>query len=132
MSIVGRARALVGVRFRLHGRDPATGLDCVGVVAAALGRNDAPTGYAMRGGTAAGFAGMLQAAGLAPAGEAEAGDVLLIEAGPRQFHLGIWTGLGTVHADAGLRRVVETPGWPRWPVVGAWRQAGEGRDRFQP
>ena len=30
------AMALVGCRFRLHGRDPASGLDCVGVLHAAL------------------------------------------------------------------------------------------------
>jgi cell wall-associated NlpC family hydrolase len=30
------AETLVGSRFRLHGRDPETGLDCVGVVAAAM------------------------------------------------------------------------------------------------
>lgn len=118
-----RARKLVGARFRLHGRDPATGLDCVGVVAAALGRGDAPSGYAMRGGNADKLAAMIADAGLLRVDEARAGDVMLIEAGPAQFHLGVWTGVGLVHADAGLRRVVEAPGWPRWPVVGVWRAA---------
>lgn len=121
MAVVERARSLVGARFRLHGRAPESGLDCVGLVAAALGRSDAPSGYALRGGSAEGFVAMLDAAGLEAVERAEAGDVLLIEAGARQFHLGVWTGAGLVHADAGLRRVVETPGWPRWRVVGIWR-----------
>jgi hypothetical protein len=38
-----------------------------------------------------------------------------------QLHLGIWTGGGIVHADARLGRVVERPGMPPWPVIGAWR-----------
>ncbi len=36
-QVVAAARALVGVPFRLHGRD-RDGLDCVGVAALALGR----------------------------------------------------------------------------------------------
>ncbi|WP_218277309.1 hypothetical protein, partial [Pseudomonas sp. FW305-67] len=44
----------VGARFRLHGRDPATGLDCIGLAAHALqagGFNgEVPDGYALRGG----------------------------------------------------------------------------------
>jgi lipoprotein Spr len=122
VSVETAARELVGTRFRLHGRDPATGLDCVGVVGCALGRSgDAPTGYAMRGGSAGGFIAMLAAAGLVRVTAAEPGDVLLIEAGPRQYHLAIRTAAGFVHADAGLRRVVETPGMPRWPVAGIFR-----------
>ena len=37
MDVVARARGCVGARFRLHGRDPATGLDCVGLAAIAIG-----------------------------------------------------------------------------------------------
>ncbi|MBC7159085.1 MAG: peptidoglycan endopeptidase, partial [Porphyrobacter sp.] len=36
VALAEAALALVGVRFRLHGRDPTRGLDCVGVVVAAL------------------------------------------------------------------------------------------------
>ncbi len=56
--------------------------------------------------------------------EAEAGDVLLMAAGPGQVHLGIRTVGGFVHADAGLRRVVERPGMPPWPLIGVWRMGG--------
>ena len=51
------------------------------------------------------------------------GDVLLALAGPGQLHLAIWTGDGVIHADAMLRRVVERPGAPPWPVVSVWRKA---------
>ena len=35
-AIAAAARALVGVPFRLQGRDPVLGLDCVGLVGAAM------------------------------------------------------------------------------------------------
>jgi murein DD-endopeptidase / murein LD-carboxypeptidase len=118
---IRRARALVGTPFRLHGRDPASGLDCVGLIAIAIRREAlAPTGYALRGGTAAGWRVLLDAVASRRRGAARAGDILLMQAGPAQFHLGIWTGPGLIHSDARLRRVVETPGDPQWPVLGAW------------
>lgn len=118
-DVAHAARAAVGARFRLHGRDPATGLDCVGLAALACGL-DAPTGYALRGGDAEHVAAWLDAV-LVRADEAAAGDLLLMRTGPGQLHLGIRTDGGFVHADAGLRRVVERPGAPPWPVLGAWR-----------
>lgn len=110
---------MVGARFRLHGRDPASGLDCVGLAALAFGR-DAPTGYALRGGDAEAVAASLDAM-LVRADGAAAGDLLLLRTGPGQLHLAIRTEGGFVHADAGLRRVVERPGAPPWPV----RQTGD-------
>lgn len=121
MSAVARARALVGTRFRLHGRG-ANGVDCVGLAAAALGEA-APTGYALRCGARERVAGLLDAQ-LVRAEVWAAGDILLMTTGPGQLHLGVWTGEGLVHADAGLRRVVERPGAPPWPVLGAWRKEG--------
>ena len=91
------ARALVGVRFRLHGRGATHGLDCVGLVAAATGRA-APTGKGGRSGDEAREAA--------------------------QLHLAIRVSDGIVHADAGLRRVAWRPGAPPWPVLGYWK--GEG------
>jgi cell wall-associated NlpC family hydrolase len=123
-AIIARARALIGVRFRPQGRKPAAGLDCVGLVAAALGA-PAPADYRPHGATAARIAAELRKAGLAPADAMTAGDVVAMRTGPRQVHLGIWTGAGLIHADAGLRRVVERPGAPAWPIIGIWR-AGEG------
>ena len=53
--------------------------------------------------------------------DARAGDVLLVEAGPGQHHFLVLVEEGFVHADAGLGRVVETPGAVPWPVIAAWR-----------
>ena len=120
-DVVAAARALAGARFRLHGRDPAGGLDCVGVIACALGETGVPSGYALRGGDPRTIAAMLDAR-LRRVGSAAPGDVLLFDVGAGQLHLGIATGTGVVHADAALRRVVERPGAPGWPVIGIWRQ----------
>ncbi|WP_294395363.1 peptidoglycan endopeptidase [uncultured Sphingomonas sp.] len=122
-EIVARARACVGARFRPHGRDPAFGLDCVGVAAVAF-RRDVPTGYPLRGGHAGGIAGIIDRMGLIRvAGASQAGDLLLLRVGHAQFHLAVRTGEGFVHADAGLRRVVETPGEPVGDMVACWREA---------
>ena len=124
------AAALVGARFRLHGRDPATGLDCVGVVAAATGEA-VPTGYALRGGDPVRI-GALMDARLRRASGRRAGDVLLFAVGAGQLHLAVASAGGFVHADAGLGRVVERSGVAPWVLLGAWRddagriEAGRG------
>lgn len=125
-EVVARARGVLGVRFRLHGRDPATGLDCVGLVAWAYGRSDVPTGYRLRSGSAGEYAAMLAAAGLVNVAAMRPGDVLLCVSGPGQFHLGIASDAGTIHADAGLGRVVERPGPAPWPVMSRWRLREDG------
>lgn len=119
---VARARALIGTSFCLHGRNPARGLDCVGlIVCACPAIRHPPQGYALRGGSAAGFAAMFCANGMVQrAGEPRPGDVLLLQPSVAQFHLGIWSGESLIHADAVLRRVVETPGVPQWPLVSGW------------
>ena len=38
-QVVARARSLIGTRFRSQGRVPGVGLDCVGTVAIATGRD---------------------------------------------------------------------------------------------
>lgn len=120
---VAAARAVVGVRFRLHGRS-AEGLDCVGLAALALraegfeGR--VPGGYALRSGDAVRVRGAIEALGLVPAAEPRPGDLLLFKAGPGQLHFAIQAEAGIIHADAMLRRVVERPELP-WPVIGRWR-----------
>jgi len=121
------AEALAGTPFRLHGRDPARGLDCVGLLAAALaacGRPaPLPNGYAMRN---------LGAAPLQPdpgelgfdgaKGRIAPGDVLLLHAGPGQLHIVIAaTGNRFVHAHAGLGKVVVQPGPPPGEVLQHWR-----------
>ena len=120
MSVVADAALrAVGTRFRLHGRG-ADGLDCVGLVALALRAGgylgEVPSGYSLRGGDR----GLLDRV-LVRVVDPAPGDVLLMAAGPGQVHLGIRTVGGFVHADAGLRRVVERPGMPPWPLIGVWR-----------
>lgn len=121
-EIEAAARALVGSRYRLHGRHVESGLDCVGVVARATGLA-APTGYALRGGDPERVAAVLDRAGLSRAAWPQAGDILLMRVGPGQLHLGVRTSDGLVHADAGLRRVVERPGAPEWEILGIWRRS---------
>jgi len=121
--VAAAAREAVGTPFRLQGRDPSAGLDCVGVVALALraGGHEGPipSGYDLRCGDAARYRSCW--AGMSGADGRRTGDVLLCLAGPRQLHLAIRTAAGFVHADAGLRRVVERPGELPWPLVMAWR-----------
>ena len=123
------ALALVGAPFRLHGRDVASGLDCIGVIAAALRGagwvGEVPSGYALRGGDPAAVIARFDAV-LARGDGRAAGDVLLFRVGPGQIHGAVRTGAGIVHADAGLRRVVARPGVPDWPRLGAWRYEGRG------
>lgn len=116
-----RAQQLIGVPFRLHGRDPATGLDCIGLVACAVGGAVVPTGYRLRQGAPDVIIEGLNAA-LVRVAAARVGDVLLLQGGVAQFHLAVMTTQGFVHACALLRRVLETPGLPTWPVIGAWRK----------
>lgn len=120
VRVVARARDLVGTPFRLHGRDPL-GLDCVGLVALAWRRSVIPTGYALRTRDPAVIEQPLRTMRFRRRRKSRAGDILILNAGPAQLHLGIWTGDGLIHADAALRRVVETPGLPRWPIISIWR-----------
>jgi hypothetical protein len=50
---------------------------------------------------------------------------LLLAPSDDQVHFAILTANGFVHAHAGLRRVVETPGKPEWPLIGAFRRPGK-------
>jgi len=122
---------LLGVPFRLHGRAPETGLDCVGVVAACLFaagyRFETPTDYRLRGD----FEGRAQAffadARFQNVGDGYwvAGDILLHRPGPRQIHLAVLTQGGAVHAHIGLGRVVLTPLPLYYDKIAQWRFQGD-------
>ena len=115
---LARARAVIEVPFRLHGRAPDRGFDCVGLVAYAW-RVDVPTGYAMRGTPRDRIERVLADLGFESA-DALPGAVALIAAGPGQLHLGVATGTGVIHADAAARCVVERAAPLPWPILAAW------------
>ena len=117
---VSAARALVGARFRPHGRDPKGGLDCVGVAGRVYGV-PVPSGYALRGGDVGRVIAAIEFTGFRRVNGRASGDLLLMAMGAAQLHLAIWTGTGMVHAHAGLRRVVETPGEPPAPPIAVFR-----------
>jgi murein DD-endopeptidase / murein LD-carboxypeptidase len=123
---IERARSALGVPFRLHGRALESGLDCVGLIAWAYGRlNDVPNGYAMRNTRCDHWLTMIDRFATRrnvgrPCEKPNRGDVVFLHAGPAQYHLGLWTGASLIHADAHLRRVVETPGTLAWPVIATW------------
>jgi len=127
--IVARARALVGTRYRPQGRDPRFGLDCVGTAAAAAGIEAATLrrDYPLRGPRLAEVEEGLTDLGCFPVPwqSTEPGDVIVCRPGPDQIHLAVATEDGFVHADAGLRRIVERPGPVPWPLLGVWRLMGE-------
>ena len=126
LALAAAAEALADTPFRLHGRDPATGLDCVGVLAAALkaiGRQaPLPHAYRLRSRAIPRLAEIARRCGLEPAKSAiEAGNVVLARIGSCQFHVLIAARDGRfVHAHAGLRRVVIGPLPPDWTIFGHW------------
>jgi cell wall-associated NlpC family hydrolase len=127
LAFAAAAEGFVGVPFRLRGRDPETGLDCVGLVAAALSRIGAPAPepapYSMRQRDFSAQLGHASAAGFAEVGGAiEPGDLLLLRPGPAQVHLAVaGRGGALIHAHAGLGRVVRTPPPCPTPVARHWR-----------
>lgn len=123
-GIVRRARSLVGSRFRPQGRDPETGLDCLGVILCAFSipAGEVRSDYRLRGAHRGEIeAGLLCRFRRVSSGERRAGDVLLCPLSDNQLHLAIDCAGSFVHADARLRRVVETPGSPEWPISGIFR-----------
>ncbi len=113
-----RARAMLGIPFRPHGRD-ARGVDCVGLVGLAWGV-EVPSGYAMRGTPHARIEQALASLGFELAATDVPGAIVLGAPGPGQLHLAIATGRGVIHADAGARRVVERDAPLGWPLIAAW------------
>lgn len=124
-ALAEAALRLVGTRFRLHGRVPETGLDCVGLVAAAMQAAGyaphAPQGYSLRNVSVTHWLGHAEQSGLIRA-EAD-GDVVLCMANPVQPHLLIAVPGGFVHAHAGLGRVTFLPSPLPWPVTLQWHLA---------
>lgn len=123
------AESLVGTRFRLHGRDPAQGLDCIGLLGAAMARIgqsiSLPTGYRLRVIHPDLWIPDPHRSGFERATPPFLpGDVVLIRVGAAQAHLLIAAPKGGwIHAHAGLRRVVHQPERPPGEVLHHWRLA---------
>jgi cell wall-associated NlpC family hydrolase len=119
-----RARALVGVPFRPQGRR-REGLDCIGLVIETFGlaadsaRHDYRLSGDHRSEIEQGFAPHFRK--VRPQ-QMRAGDVLVMAVANNQYHLAVRTSDGFVHAHAGLRKVVETPGLPQWPLLSTYRK----------
>ena len=120
------AAGFVGAPFRLHGRSPASGLDCIGLLVVSLqaigAPVDPPVGYAIRNRAIdrwlehAARSGLIEAAGAI-----RPGDVLLTRPGPAQHHIMIAEHAGAaIHAHAGLRRVVRQRLSPSMELAAHW------------
>jgi hypothetical protein len=126
-ALAAAALALVGTRFRLNGRDRATGLDCLGVLDCALATIGRPTtlpcDYTLRSRGYMNAQRIAAAAGLRAAdGAIVAGDILLVRCSPVQLHVLVAAKPARfVHAHAGLRRVVLGPRDPAWSLLARWR-----------
>lgn len=127
-AVAQYARSLVGTRYRLHGREPGSGLDCLGLVGYALslaGKNPVlPNAYSLR--QRVGVAPLYRfaaASGLTEVNdEIRAGDIVLFSLSGAQHHLAVRLDDQTiVHAHAGLRRVVEGPAGADWRILKTWR-----------
>lgn len=133
-ALAAAAQGLIGARFRLNGRAPDTGLDCLGVLAAALaaiGRPAAlPTHRSLRQRGPVDGDGLARDAGLVTARQPiEPGDVLLVRCSPVQLHVLVALGAERfVHAHAGLGRVVAGARDPAWTVAGHWRLPATTKD----
>ena len=128
-ALAQAAAELVGTRFLLHGRDPATGLDCIGLLSAALARAGRaaalPNGYTLRMRDPAQWLPPPEALGFARAElPFQPGDAVLLRLGAVQVHLAIAApDGGWIHAHAGLRRVVHQPALPDGTILHHWRLA---------
>ena len=121
------ARSLVGTPYRLHGHDPAHGLDCIGLLIASLGMIGrelaVPKTYRLRNRTIEPLLELARREDVEEVtGPQQEGDALIVRPGPAQQHVLIALGrTGFVHAHASLRRVVSFPGPTPWPILRQWR-----------
>lgn len=126
-TIAEEAKALIGVPFRLHGRDPRYGLDCVGLAAHCLKiagcEGNVPSDYRLKNLSVCEWLGSARSFGLAEVTDVtEAGDILLVVVAPAQFHILIATSGDTfVHAHAGLGKVAILTLPLAWPIAKHWR-----------
>jgi hypothetical protein len=126
-QLVEEARSMIGCPFILHGRNPLTGLDCVGLVAACLtriGREPLiPSGYRLRNSSLGKWLECAEGSGLGRVhGCRFPGDVILVSPAAGQHHLLIQECADrAIHAHAGLRKVVSQPIDDHLDIIMQWR-----------
>jgi cell wall-associated NlpC family hydrolase len=121
---MARARALIGTRFVAQGRDPHIGLDCVGLALLAYGidPSTASDDYRLGGAHRGAILDFARARfRRVSRRRLRGGDLLLLQPAAAQWHLGIWTGDGLIHADIARRMIVERPGALAWRLTAALR-----------
>jgi len=124
-TIVRRARRLLGVPFRLQGRDAKHGLDCVGVVVDAFAIDPRTVSDDYRTTSAARIDQMLSEVGrsfsrcVAP--DDHTGRLIVMRLGER-LHLAVGSGRSIVHADLRRGCVVEGPIPEGATVLGTYRR----------
>lgn len=127
-ELASAAARLVGAPFRLHGRDPDTGLDCIGLLQAAMAaagsRMMLPNGYSIRQREPPDLSGIARSSGFRKVsrGDLLAGDIVIMRPSACLIHLAIvMDGDRAVHAHAGLSKVVMSRMPLPWPVISHWR-----------
>ncbi len=118
---------MVGVPFRMHGRDPGIGLDCVGLIGAAMERAGLtptlPRRYDLRNRSGIeAFLPMAEQSGLKSSRFPPArNDIVLYGLEGFQHHLAVSLGQHRiVHAHAGLRRVLVSTPNNDWRILKVW------------
>ena len=127
-AIAVRAMTQIGTPFRVHGRTPDIALDCVGLVAFAIGAGGVIKDYSLQGVKLEFILSYMDSIGLCFLDRATRicdGDVAIAACSAQQFHLMIRAADGWVHSHAGLRKVVHTPGASPWPIVAMRRMIGD-------
>lgn len=121
------AKEMVGVPFRFRGRNPDTGIDCIGLVALAAEKAGnplhLPSGYSLRQADFGSVATIARSCNLVQvSGAPRRGDIAIFAVSPVQQHLAIQAGDELfIHAHAGLGRVVLGPADYGWSLVSTWR-----------
>lgn len=115
-SVVARARAQLGTRYKLGGTTPNVALDCSALVRHVMAAFDLPLPRTAQQQARTGVEVPRRLDALRP------GDLLTFGRGSRISHVGIYVGEGRmVHASTSRRRVIETALTPRSPLVRQWK-----------
>lgn len=137
-NLASIAQSFIGTPFRLHGRDPQQGLDCVGVLYAVLKAEGSlplhalshlPNGYSLRTLTSQHaqqnfLTTIAEKLGLSVVcdGPLAHGDILILQPVSCLMHIAIVSDdHNIIHAHAGLRKVVLSRLPSTWPILGHWR-----------